>query len=61
MTLGGIILDKVLEKIAREYIEKAEETFEFILELLNVEDKYQMAQLVREKTTLHLSEKERTM
>jgi len=39
-------LDKVLEKIAREYIEKAEETFEFILKLLNVEDKYQMAQLV---------------
>jgi hypothetical protein len=49
MILGGIILDKVLEKIAREYIEKAEETFEFILELLNVEDKYQMTQLVREK------------
>ncbi len=49
MTLGGIILDKVLEKIAREYIEKAEETFEFILKLLNVEDKYQMAQLVCEK------------
>ena len=49
MTLGGIILDMVLEKIAREYIEKAEETFEFILELLNVEDRHQMAQLIREK------------
>lgn len=40
----------MLEKIAQEYIEKAEETFELILELLNVEDKQQMAQLVRENT-----------
>lgn len=49
MALGGTILDKRLEKITREYVEKAEETFNFILDLLNVEDKYQLAQLVRKK------------
>lgn len=42
-----MILDKMLEKITREYVEKAEETFEFILDLLDVEDKHQMVQLVR--------------
>lgn len=41
-------MDKVLEKITREYIEKAEKTFRIILEMLNVEDKHQMAQLVRD-------------